>query len=214
MAIIGDSIFVTDSIGVATSLVCCLRVCRHILKFMDYAYFFFPNMSYQSPSCFMSSKHLLTTNATSASRHSKNNCGWVHPFPNACCRRTVSLRILGELVSTHLCVWFSEEITNKIQGKTCDVCGKTNGQILLVSTGDCNSGWEAAAPGYVQPFLSTNRDKVLWDFQEWKYWVSCQGLHNAFDLPPIFAVSSNEWNALEFCPRIMEFCKVAWYRLN
>lgn len=113
---------------------------------------FFSNMSYQSPSCFMSSKHLLTTNTTSASRHSRNNCGRVHPFPNSCCGRTVSLRIWGELVSTHLCVWFSEEITNKIQAKTCNVRGKTDGQILLVSTGNCNSGWERAAPGYVHFF--------------------------------------------------------------
>lgn len=194
---------------------CCLCFCCHVLKFMDYAYFFFPNMSYQSPSCFMSSKHLLTTNTTSASRHSKNNCGWVHPFPNARCRRTVSLRILGELVSTHLCLWFPEEITNKIQAKTSDVCGKTNSWILLVSTGNCNSCWEIAAPGYVQPFSSINWDKVLWDFQEEsKCWVLCQGLHNTFDFPPIFAVSSNKWDALEFWPRIMEFCEIACWRLK
>lgn len=171
-------------------------------------------MSYQSPSCFMSSKHLLTTNTTSASRHSRNNCGRVHPFPNSCCGRTVSLRIWSELVSTHLCVWFSEEVTHKIQAKTCNVRGKTNGHILLVSTGNCNSGWERGSPWLCAFFSGINRDKVLWDFEERKYWVSCPGLHNAFDFPSIFADSSNEWDALEFWPRIMEFCEIAWCRLK
>lgn len=162
----------------------------------------------------MSSKHLLTTNTTSASRHSRNNCGQVHPFPNACCRRTMSLQILGELVSTHLCVWLSEEITNKILAKTCDVCGKTDGQILLVSTGSCNSGWETVASGYVQPFSGITEIKTSEIFRRNENTVSCQGLHNAFDFPPVFAVSSNEWDALEFWPRIMELCEIAWCRLK
>lgn len=118
--------------------------------------------------------------------------------------------------SAPICVSDSlKRLTNKIQGKTSNVCGKTNGQILLVSTGNCNSGWETVAPGYVQPFSGINRDKVLWDLQEeWKYWVSCQGLHNAFDFPPFFAVSWNEWDGLKFWPRIREFCEIAWCRLK
>lgn len=117
-------------------------------------------MSYQNPSSFMCSKHLLVTNITSVFRHSKNNCARVHPFPKAFCKM-VSLWILGELISTCLCVWLSEKAMNKIQAKICDVYGKPDRSILFVSTGNCNLGWEAVAPGYLRLFSGINRDKVL-----------------------------------------------------
>lgn len=115
-ATIGDSIFVTNSIGVATSLMflwysVSATTFQNSWTMPIFLLFIF-YMSYQSPSSFTCTKHLLATNATSVFRHSKNNCSRVHPFPNAFCKRIVSLQILVELISTHLCIW------HNVYGKT------------------------------------------------------------------------------------------------